>query len=823
MTKEYTKTKSACHNLGRKFFITNAFVAIVWLSCVRTSSAAPSAFTDEASFRAAASGIPITLESFEGLPNSAPSPYNLGNGITLFDSQGTITANTIFPLTITDGSRGWGLGGVFRPAGINDYPATIIFNPPVSAVGFDLGNALTLATLLTVSINGGPPILSLTAPPFRPINTVSFVGVVDRTGLISSLTISQNNAANGIGIDRLQFGRVVPSAPTGLTATVGDRAVYLNWASTSAPIDGYNIFAERFDDNTKQFIPLGTVNPPGILIRNTSFTVPAFANGDIVENGKLYRFAVQAVENGVVSGLSNPVLARPNEFAVGQIPARRDNPILFVHGINSDASTWHETTRFLESLGWTNGGEVLTNSFNPAGDFFTISFTDKLANYQTSICGTRCGILHQADELRSFIAALRNRGVLRPLSIVSHSMGGLAARSYMETYTSEAADRVFELLTYGSPHRGINLRAIREALNNFGNLACAICGLAVAFLSPMVLANSRGAADMDANCGGAPSAFLQGLRPGNLPAKRYTAIIGHNHELSSLLPERSDGCLAGPDGVTHTDGLVPTASADLSQTIPFPVRVIPTGTFHFDGVGSSHQTADFLPILCGLSSNCFITTVRSPVDIEIIAPDGQSITRQLAEIPGAAYSELEDQTGHPIATVIIPFPLPGEYQINVVPRDESSPTDTYTLDVTRDGKTTILAQDQRIQDIPSQPFIVGVPLLVNIDIKPGDSPNSINRRSQGKIPVAILSSSTFDAPARVNRLSLTFGHSGDETSLDFCNTQPADVNGDGLPDLVCHFNTQLTGFQVGDIEGVLKGEAIDGLFLRGTDSVRIVQ
>jgi uncharacterized repeat protein (TIGR01451 family) len=109
-----------------------------------------------------------------------------------------------------------------------------------------------------------------------------------------------------------------------------------------------------------------------------------------------------------------------------------------------------------------------------------------------------------------------------------------------------------------------------------------------------------------------------------------------------------------------------------------------------------------------------------------------------------------------------------------------------------------------------------------IDIKPGSYPNSINPKSKGNIPVAILSSATFDAPSQVEKTSLTFGRTGDEQSLAFCNPNGEDVNGDGLLDLICHFETQKTGFQSGDTQGVLKGKTVDGTPIKGTDSVKIV-
>jgi hypothetical protein len=113
--------------------------------------------------------------------------------------------------------------------------------------------------------------------------------------------------------------------------------------------------------------------------------------------------------------------------------------------------------------------------------------------------------------------------------------------------------------------------------------------------------------------------------------------------------------------------------------------------------------------------------------------------------------------------------------------------------------------------------------VVDIDIKPASMPNSINPGSQGKVPVAILSSSTFAAPSEVDATSLTFGRTGSEASLAFCSGSGEDVNGDGLPDLVCHFNTQATGFLSGDTQGVLKGRTLAGAAFEGTDSVRIVQ
>ena len=117
-------------------------------------------------------------------------------------------------------------------------------------------------------------------------------------------------------------------------------------------------------------------------------------------------------------------------------------------------------------------------------------------------------------------------------------------------------------------------------------------------------------------------------------------------------------------------------------------------------------------------------------------------------------------------------------------------------------------------------------IKVDLDIKPGSDPNSINTKSKGTIPVAILSSASstrpFFAPDEVDKASLTFGRTGEEESLAKCTKSNEDVNGDGLLDVVCHFNTQDTGFQEGDTVGILKGKTIGGTPIKGTDSIRIV-
>ena len=110
-----------------------------------------------------------------------------------------------------------------------------------------------------------------------------------------------------------------------------------------------------------------------------------------------------------------------------------------------------------------------------------------------------------------------------------------------------------------------------------------------------------------------------------------------------------------------------------------------------------------------------------------------------------------------------------------------------------------------------------------IDVMPGNPDNRLNTSRGGRIAVAVLSSPTFDAPARVNTASLTFGRTGDEPSLISCTPNGVDTNRDRLADLLCFFGADAAGFQVGDTNGVLKGLLTDNSPIAGFDPVRILR
>jgi hypothetical protein len=106
-------------------------------------------------------------------------------------------------------------------------------------------------------------------------------------------------------------------------------------------------------------------------------------------------------------------------------------------------------------------------------------------------------------------------------------------------------------------------------------------------------------------------------------------------------------------------------------------------------------------------------------------------------------------------------------------------------------------------------------LAVEIDVKPGSHTNSINLKSKGKVPVAILTTDDFDA------------NTIDPETVIFAGANPLrwrmkDVDNDSDDDMLLHYMTQELELTEESIEASLEGETYDGMKINGTDSVRIV-
>lgn len=142
--------------------------------------------------------------------------------------------------------------------------------------------------------------------------------------------------------------------------------------------------------------------------------------------------------------------------------------------------------------------------------------------------------------------------------------------------------------------------------------------------------------------------------------------------------------------------------------------------------------------------------------------------------------------------------------------------EVYVMNADGTGQTNLT--DNSAADFrPDWSTLANTTLQVAIDIKPGSSPNSINPRSNGVIPVAILSTGAFDATT-VAPLSVKFGPNQATESHNKGHLE--DVDNDGDLDLVLHFRNQNTGIQCGDSSVHLTGFTFGAQAVTGSDSIK---
>ncbi|HUU98732.1 MAG TPA: hypothetical protein VM487_23620 [Phycisphaerae bacterium] len=148
---------------------------------------------------------------------------------------------------------------------------------------------------------------------------------------------------------------------------------------------------------------------------------------------------------------------------------------------------------------------------------------------------------------------------------------------------------------------------------------------------------------------------------------------------------------------------------------------------------------------------------------------------------------------------------------------------------TADGSKVYVSHAHQYYDVggvsvimigPDSPGVVNV----EIDIKPGSYPNSINLGSHGLVPAAILSSDSFDATA-VDPASVTLAGAGAAVrgNGNRYMAHEEDVDGDGLTDLVIQVETEnFDPDEFQDGYAILAGETFDGVLFEGFDEIRIV-
>jgi hypothetical protein len=109
---------------------------------------------------------------------------------------------------------------------------------------------------------------------------------------------------------------------------------------------------------------------------------------------------------------------------------------------------------------------------------------------------------------------------------------------------------------------------------------------------------------------------------------------------------------------------------------------------------------------------------------------------------------------------------------------------------------------------------------VKIEIKPPSTPPvSINPRSKGVTPVAILGSTTLQVSS-IDPATLRFGPGGSTPLPNQVHFE--DVNGDGIIDMVAQFPTQKIGIRCNDTALFLTGKTASGAAIQGSEELQTV-
>jgi hypothetical protein len=153
---------------------------------------------------------------------------------------------------------------------------------------------------------------------------------------------------------------------------------------------------------------------------------------------------------------------------------------------------------------------------------------------------------------------------------------------------------------------------------------------------------------------------------------------------------------------------------------------------------------------------------NSPVDLIVTDPEGLTITKNASEVPGMIYNEFDlDGDGDLEDIVTILHRKLGNYSIWVVPEPEATPADTFTLVVSTQTETIVLAENVAIGEIPSEPYSFEyTSVLYTFSIVWGEETFIVSVGSN-----ATVSNFAFSQPDK----EVSFNVTGEVATIGFCN------------------------------------------------------
>ncbi len=329
---------------------------------------------------------------------------------------------------------------------------------------------------------------------------------------------------------------------------------------------------------------------------------------------------------------SNNLVVDNSPWAAQNIPY----PIIFIHGLNSDNTTWDTFISTIQGYyGWTFGGRMdfclnqdgnlatsdtsqgpscdyhdytgTGTSILTAGDLYTINFDVDIYGtpHDINFESNQSAIVKQGLAVRDAIKHVLDATHRDKVVLVGHSMGGLAARQYLQNHTMYQADghhHVARLETIGTPHGGSNStdfgllideesEAVRDLRAHY--LFSPSDGVFL-FGGVENLANMQDEAvsyfnNADVNCDGiVAGATIYGLNNKSYPLNlTYSSLVGTNQ----LLPN---------SGLEFGDGVVSARSANINNYLPVNADVFNVPWDLSLDVWHTKLTKQIQPILKGL-------------------------------------------------------------------------------------------------------------------------------------------------------------------------------------------------------------------------------